>query len=102
VVRATEMAVLYLAARAVDHRARPFNAVAASAGITAAIDPLAVCDAGAWLTYGATVAILAGTPLLLARVQSAGLASERRPACSRRRCLRNWRCFRSAPSCSRA
>jgi len=74
VVRATEMAVLYLAARAVDHRARPFNAVAASAGITAAIDPLAVCDAGAWLTYGATVAILAGTPLLLARVQSAGLA----------------------------
>jgi len=74
VVRATQMAVLYLAARAVDHRARPYNAVAASAGLTCAIDPLAVCDAGAWLTYGATVAILAGTPLLLARVAPAGLA----------------------------
>jgi competence protein ComEC len=74
VVRATQMAVLYLAARAFDHRARPFNAVAASAGLSAAVDPLVVCDAGAWLTYGATIAILVGTPLLLTRVQSAGLA----------------------------
>jgi competence protein ComEC len=74
VVRATQMAVLYLVAHAVDHRARPFNSIGASAGATCAIDPLAVCDAGAWLTYGATIAILAGTPLLLARVQSTAIA----------------------------
>ena len=74
VVRATLMAVLYLAARAVDHRAKPYNAVGASAGLTCAVDPLAICDAGAWLTYGATVAILTGTPLLLARLRTARLA----------------------------
>jgi competence protein ComEC len=68
------MAVLYLAARAVDHRAKPYNAVGASAGLTCAVDPLAICDAGAWLTYGATVAILTGTPLLLARLRTARLA----------------------------
>jgi competence protein ComEC len=70
VVRATQMAVLYLAARAVDHRAKPYNAVGASAGLTCAVDPLAVCDAGAWLTYGATIAILAGTPLLIGRLRT--------------------------------
>ena len=74
VERATQMAVLYLVAHAVDHRARPFNAVGASAGLTAALSPLAVGDAGAWLTYGATVAILAGTPLLLTRLRAAPLA----------------------------
>jgi competence protein ComEC len=74
VVRATLMADLYLLARAVDHRAKPLNAVGASAGLTCAIDPLAVCDAGAWLTYGATVSILAGAPPLLARLRSAPLA----------------------------
>jgi len=74
VMRATQMAVLYLVAHAVDHRARPFNAIGASAGLTAVSDPLAVCDAGAWLTYGATVAILAGTPLLVARLRATSLA----------------------------
>jgi competence protein ComEC len=74
VLRATQMAVLYLLARAVDHRARPYNSIGLSAGATCAIDPLSVCDAGAWLTYGATAAILAGTPLLLARVRAVSLA----------------------------
>ena len=74
VMRATQMAVLYLVAHAVDHRAKPYNAIGASAGLTTALDPLAVWDAGAWLTYGATVAILAGTPLLLARVRATSLA----------------------------
>jgi competence protein ComEC len=73
VVRATQMAVLYLLAHAVDHRARPYNSIGASAAATCAVDPLAVCDAGAWLTYGATVAILAGTPILLSRVRAASL-----------------------------
>jgi len=69
VVRATRMAVIYLASRAVDHRSRPMNAAAASAGIGAALDPLVLFDAAAWLTYGATIAILAGTPLLLLRLR---------------------------------
>jgi competence protein ComEC len=72
VVRATQMAVLYLVARAADHRAKPYNAIAVSAGLTCAADPLAVRDAGAWLTYGATIAILAGTPLLVARMGLTG------------------------------
>jgi len=72
VVRATQMAVLYLVARAADHRAKPYNAIAVSAGLTCAADPLVVRDAGAWLTYGATVAILAGTPLLVARMGLTG------------------------------
>lgn len=67
VVRATQMAVIYLLARAIDHRTSPLNAMAASAGVSAAIDPLLLFDAGAWLTYGATVAILVGTPLMLRR-----------------------------------
>jgi competence protein ComEC len=74
VMRATQMAVLYLVAHAVDHRAKPYNAIGASAGLSSALDPLAVRDAGAWLTYGATVAILAGTPLVLARLRAASLA----------------------------
>ena len=66
------MAVVYLVARAADHRAAPYNAIAASAGLTCAADPLAVQDAGAWLTYGATIAILAGAPLLLNRLRLNG------------------------------
>jgi competence protein ComEC len=73
VVRATQMAALYLVALAADHRAKAFNTVAASAVLSIAADPLVICDAGAWLTYGATIAILAGTPLLLARVESTAL-----------------------------
>jgi competence protein ComEC len=72
-VRATQMAVLYLVAHAADHRARPYNSIGASAAATCALDPLSVCDAGAWLTYGATVAILAGTPVLLTRLRPAGI-----------------------------
>lgn len=67
VVRATQMAVIYLLSRAIDHRTSPLNALAASAGVSAAIDPLLMFDAGAWLTYGATVAIVVGTPLMLHR-----------------------------------
>jgi competence protein ComEC len=68
VVRATLMAVIYLLAHAIDHRSRPLNVLAAAAGLSAAIDPLVLFDAGAWLTYGATLAILVGTPLLMTRL----------------------------------
>ena len=70
VERATLMAVIYLMAYAIDHRSRPLNVLAAAAGLSAAMDPLVLFDAGAWLTYGATLAILVGTPLMMARLTS--------------------------------
>jgi len=70
VMRATQMAVIYLCAHAADHRTRPLNAAAASAGASAVLDPLLLFDVGAWLTYGATIAILVGTPRLLPSLAS--------------------------------
>jgi competence protein ComEC len=69
--RATAMAVIYLIAQALDHRAPPLNILAASAGLGAAVDPLVLYDTGAWLTYGATLAILVGTPWIVGRLQPA-------------------------------
>ncbi|MCX6549992.1 MAG: DNA internalization-related competence protein ComEC/Rec2 [Acidobacteria bacterium] len=70
VVRATMMAVIYLVALAVDHRTRPLNVLAAAAGLSAVLDPLVLFDTGAWLTYGATLAILVATPIVTARLQT--------------------------------
>ena len=67
--RATIMAVIYLVAQARDHRAAPMNILAASACFGAVADPLMLYDTGAWLTYGASLAILLGTPWLMARVR---------------------------------
>ena len=59
VVRATLMAVIYLCLRAVDQRTAPVRAVVLGAGVMVVADPLALTDAGFWLTFGATVALLA-------------------------------------------
>ncbi len=67
VVRATLMAVIFLLAHAIDQRSRPLNTLAVTAGVCLAVDPLMVYDAGAWLTYGATLGILVGAPLVLSR-----------------------------------
>jgi competence protein ComEC len=56
--RATMMAVVYLAGRALDLRGPPINALVLVAGILLAIDPLSVVDPAFLLTFGATVAIL--------------------------------------------
>ncbi|MCX6539577.1 MAG: ComEC/Rec2 family competence protein [Acidobacteria bacterium] len=66
VARATVMAVVLLAAHAFDGRGHPLNALACAAGLSLAIEPLMIYDAGAWLTYGATLAIIVGTPLAFA------------------------------------
>lgn len=58
--RATLMAAIYFAARLRDHRTAPLNAVALTAAVLACVDPLQVVDAGFWLTFGATMGILAG------------------------------------------
>ena len=58
--RATLMAVLYLCARALEHRGPPFNALAVASGLLLVADPLSIFDAGFVLTFGATAGILLG------------------------------------------
>ena len=60
--RATLMAVLYLAARALDHRSPPLNTLAVAAALLVAADPLSVVDPSFVLTVGATLAILTVVP----------------------------------------
>jgi competence protein ComEC len=60
--RATLMAVVYFAARAMDHRSDPRNALAFVAGCLVAVDPLSVVDPAFVLTFGATLAILTVAP----------------------------------------
>jgi competence protein ComEC len=62
--RATLMAVVYLGARAVDHRSAPLNTLALAAAALVATDPLAITDAAFLLTFGATLAILVAVPAL--------------------------------------
>lgn len=56
--RATLMAVIYLAARLLDHRAPARQSIALAALILTSLDPLDVTDAGFLLTFGATGALL--------------------------------------------
>jgi len=60
--RATIMAVVYFAARAIDQRSDPLNALASVAAILVAADPLSVADPAFLLTFGATLAILIVAP----------------------------------------
>ena len=57
--RATLMAVTYFAARFVDQRSPPLNALAFVAACLVAAQPLSVVDPAFILTFGATLAILA-------------------------------------------
>lgn len=59
VVRATVIAVIYLGLRLVDQRTSPVNAVAVGASVMLVANPLDLVDAGFWLTYGATGALIA-------------------------------------------
>jgi competence protein ComEC len=62
--RATVMAALYFAARAIDHRSPPLNALAVTAALLVVADPLAVADPAFLLTIGATLAILVVVPVV--------------------------------------
>jgi competence protein ComEC len=64
VVRATAMAVIYLALRVIDQRTAPRHAMAVTAAALLVASPLAIADVGMWLTFGATIAIVAGLGLL--------------------------------------
>jgi competence protein ComEC len=65
--RATLMAVVYLGARAFDHRTPPANTVAVAAALLVAADPLSVADPAFILTFGATLAILLVVPIVVER-----------------------------------
>lgn len=59
VVRATVMAVIYLGLRLVDQRTAPVNAVTVGASVMLLANPLDLVNAGFWLTFGATAALIA-------------------------------------------
>lgn len=79
--RATFMATVYFAGRALDLRGPPLNALALVGGLLVAGRPLSVADPAFLLTFGASAAILAiptgrsRLPRLLAPVVALGLAS---------------------------
>ena len=58
VLRATLAGMVYLAARALDHRGTALNAVAVAGACAAATAPLTLLDAGFVLSFGATLAIV--------------------------------------------
>src|ERR1019366_7917932 len=62
--RATLMAVVYFAGRAVDLRSSPLNTLALVAGCLVAAGPLAIVDPAFVLTFGATLAILLVMPMV--------------------------------------
>lgn len=62
--RATVMAIVYLAARALDHRTPPWQAMAVACIGLVVTSPLSVADPGFLLTFGATGALLEGAPRL--------------------------------------
>jgi len=58
VLRATIAGIVYLAARAADHRGPALNAIGVAAILASALSPLSVLDPGFVLSFGATFAIL--------------------------------------------
>ena len=84
--RATLMAMLYLVARAADHRASPWHAWTVAAALMLCVRPVDVLDPGFLLTFGATGALLAVANRLPALFEPIGSQGPARPA-SRRRVL---------------
>jgi competence protein ComEC len=60
VVRASFVAIVYLSAKVLDHRASPLNAVAVAGLVLVALRPLDLLDVGFQLSFGATLGILLG------------------------------------------
>jgi competence protein ComEC len=66
--RATLMAVVYFAARAIDHRSPALNTLALASACLVAADPLSIADPAFILTCGATLAILIAVPVVQGRM----------------------------------
>jgi len=65
VARAVTVAVIALAGRAMDHRGPALNVLAATAALAVAGAPVVVFDPGFILSFGATLGILLGVPLMV-------------------------------------
>ena len=59
VMRATLTAIVYLALRVIDQRTAPVNAIGVGASLMLLANPLDIVNAGFWLTFGASGALLA-------------------------------------------
>jgi competence protein ComEC len=68
VARATLMAVMYFAAQIWDQATRAANIAALTMVVVLCVDPLQIVDAGFALTFGATLAIIIGVPMLSAAI----------------------------------
>ena len=66
VTRALFVAIVMLAAQAVDQRADPINTLALAAGGLTLVDPRAPFNPGFQLTFGATAGLLIGVPRMMA------------------------------------
>ena len=64
VIRATVMASIYLALRAIDQRTAPLHAMSITLVAVLIASPLSIADVGLWLTFGATAAIVAGAAIV--------------------------------------
>jgi competence protein ComEC len=63
VLRATVMAIIYLAVRLIDQRTAAPNAIALTASAILLVNPLQVVDVGFWFTFGATIALVTAATL---------------------------------------
>jgi competence protein ComEC len=70
VARATLMAVVYFAGRAIDLRGPPANTLAIAASVLVVAQPMAIADPAFLLTFGASGAILATLPSRSTRPRS--------------------------------
>jgi competence protein ComEC len=64
VVRATLMAIVYLAVRLIDQRTAAANAIGLTAALILLAQPLQIVDVGFWLTFGATIALVCAARLV--------------------------------------
>jgi competence protein ComEC len=83
VARATLAASLYLVARAIDHRGGAWAIVASTAGALVLAQPLFVLDAGFWLTFVASIAILEQAGTIADRLVRLCRLDERRASVAR-------------------
>jgi competence protein ComEC len=63
VMRATLMAIAYLAVRLIDQRTAAANAISLTAAVILLVQPLQIVDVGFWFTFGATIALVCAAAL---------------------------------------
>lgn len=97
VQRAVAAATIFLAARVFDHRGPALNALAVAALLLVAASPATILDPGFLLSFGATLGILLGTPLLLVPARRARGSLFRRGLTA---CVRGLLAILAATACA--